>query len=309
MKRRIICLLLLSALGLMLSACGKKSAVTTIAFSDKGASVKGSAAQAVKIEGDTVTITRSGSFDLSGTAKMQLIVDVEGGKAVYLNLNGLDLSYDTSAPVWIKNASMVVITLGAGSQNTITDRHLYVPPEEDSEKSDNSFDIPSAAIYSRAPLFFDGSGKLTVNAESYNGISTSDTFTMKNGHISITAEHHGIRGKDYVVISNGNLNIKCEGDGIKSTNTEKPNLGYINITGGNININADDEGIYAASSISVSEGTLTLKTKKTAFLTPGAINLTGGIIDIKTDSPAFSAAQSDIKDSVLITLNGRPYKR
>ena len=306
MNRRFVLIIVMLLAALALCACGHRSEDTEITFSGSAASVKGSGAKTVKISGNTVTITRSGTYQISGTAKAQLIVDVEGGKAVYLNLNGVNLTCDSSSPVWIKNATLVCITLNAGSQNTITDRHLYTPPED--ESTADTADVPSAAIYSRAPLLIDGKGKLTVNAESYNGISTSDTFTMKGGNLTITAEHHGIKGRDYVVISEGNLNIKCEGDGIKATNSEKPSLGYVNITGGNFYINADDEGIYAPSSISISAGNLTVKSKKTALMALGTLNLKGGLIDIITDNPPLSAAQTDIGRDALITVNGQPYK-
>lgn len=312
MNRKSVLLLILLLLCFSLCACGRGSDDTTIKLSGTTASVSGASAKSVKVEDGVVTITRSGTYQISGSAKLQLVVDVEGGKAVYLNLNGMDLSCDRSSPVWIKNATLVCINLKAGTQNTVTDRHLYVPPEENetdaNTASDETEDVPSAAIYSRAPLLFDGKGKLTVNAESYNGISTSDTFTMKSGNLTITAEHHGIKGKDYVVISDGNLHIKCEGDGIKSTNTEKPNLGYINITGGNFYINADDEGIYAPSSISVSAGNLTVKSKKTAFLTLGTLNLRGGYIDILTENPPLSAAKTELSSDAQISVNGHPYK-
>lgn len=312
MKRKSVFFLILLLTGMALCACGRRSEDTEIKLSGTSATVSGAAAKSVKVENGTVTITRSGTYQISGSAKLQLIVDVEGGKAVYLNLNGMDLSCDTSSPVWIKNATLVCISLKSGSQNTITDRHLYVPPEEKDSAGNadatDTEDIPSAAIYSRAPLLFEGKGKLTVNAESYNGISTSDTFTMKSGNLTITAEHHGIKGKDYVVISDGNLNIKCEGDGIKSTNTDKPSLGYVTISGGNFYINADDEGIYAPSSISVSAGNLTVKSKKTAFLTLGTLNLKGGYIDILTDNPPLSASRTDLSADVQISVNGHPYK-
>ncbi|MBO4697752.1 MAG: carbohydrate-binding domain-containing protein [Lachnospiraceae bacterium] len=292
-----------------LCACRYGSEDTEITFSGDKVTVKGAEAKSVIVTDSSVTITRSGTYQLSGTGKMQVIVDTEGGKAVYLNLNGVNLTCDSSSPVWIKNAPLVCINLKAESQNTITDRHLYTPPEEDAEEQSGeqtAEDIPSAAIYSRAPLLIDGEGKLTVNAQSYNGISTSDTFTMKSGNLSITAEHHGIKGRDYVVISGGTLNVKCEGDGIKSTNTEKASLGYVNITGGMIILNADDEGIYAPSSVSASGATIMIKSKKTSFLTLGKLYLSGCSIDINTDKPPFSAAQSDIRNN-LITVNGQPY--
>lgn len=296
--------LLLSFISLSLCACGGASSSVSIAVDGKSASVSGTNKASVKVSDGTVTIMKAGNYDISGTGELQIIVDTADGKAVYLNLNGLDLTCSASSPIWIKNAVMTVFTLKEGTQNVITDRHAY----SDADAEENNPDVPSAAVYSRSPLLFRGNGKLIVNGNSYNGISTSDTFTMESGNLSLTAKHHGIKAKDFIVISGGNLNIKCDGDGIKTTNTEKPSLGYINITDGTLVINANDEGIYAPSSISVSGGNINVKSKKTALQTGGQLSLTGGIIDIRTDNDPIVATKRDIRADAVITVNGRPYK-
>lgn len=313
MKRKVLLLcLLLGCIGGLLTACGRGSSATEIRLGSDGARVSGPAKASVRTTADSVTITRAGNYHITGAAKMQLIVEVESGKAVYLTLDGIDLTCDSSAPLYVKKASMVVLNLATGSQNTITDRHLYTEIVEQNDSvqttSDTLTENPSAAIYSRSPLLIQGEGKLTVNAESYNGISTNDTFTMKSGNLTVSSVMHGIKGKDYVVISGGNLILRCEeGDGIKATNTERPELGYLNITGGNVTINCGDEGLYAPSSISISGGNLSIKSKKTALLTSGTLNLSGGIIELRTNNPPLSAAQKTVSPSVLITVNGRPY--
>ena len=62
------------------------------------------------------------------------------------------------------------------------------------------------------------------------------------------------------------------------------------------------------STISVSAGNITVKSKKTALMALGTLNLKGGLIDIITDNPPLSAAQTDIGRDALITVNGQPYK-
>ncbi len=303
-KNVLLCLLFMCVC-VAFSACGNGSSATAVTLNGTDVTVTGPNKAAVKTAAGTVTIIKAGTYDLSGTGELQIIVDTADAKAVYLNLCGLDLTCGSSSPIWVKNASMVVLSMKEGTQNVITDRHPYTADEE----SENNPEIPGAAVYSRSPLLIRGGGKLTVNADSYNGISSSDTFTMENGNVSVTAKHHGIKAKDYVVISGGNLNIKSEGDGIKTTNTEKPSLGYINITGGTITVNANDEGIYAPASISVSGGNINVKSKKSAFQTTGQLSLTGGIIDIRTDNDPLVGAKTDIRSDAIITVNGRPYKK
>lgn len=308
MKKILLPLLLLCTL-FMLCGCGRKETVTVLSFSGEGCKVNGPNSRVVVISDKAVTITSEGVYELTGTGKLPLIVNAASGKAVYLTLNGLDLSCDNSAPIWIQKASMVVINLKEGTQNTITDRHLYTEIADSSEGKDALTEIPSAAICSKAPLLLQGNGKLILSAESYNGISTNDTLTIKGGNLTINAKHHGLKGKDYVSISGGNIAIKAQdGDGIKATNTDNQSLGYINITGGNITVNANDEGIFAPSSLSVSGGNLVIKSKKTALQTTGTLTLNGGIIDITTTAVPLNGAQKNLTTGVLITVNGRPYK-
>ncbi len=308
MKKRLLVLSLVLLLGTLLTACGGGPKATVITFSGAEATVTGPNKSAVKVADGILTIGKAGTYELSGKGTLPIVVNVNGGNAVRLNMKGLDLTATKTSPIYIEEATMVVINPMSGTQNIITDRHLYVKPEGEAADTEQD-DGPSAAIHSRAPLLIEGEGKLTVNGESYNGISSGDTLTVKSGNLTITAEHHGLKGKDYVLISGGTLNIKSEGDGIKSTNTEKASLGYINITGGNITIRSDDEGIYAPSSISVSGGNLYIKSKKPALQTLGKLNLTGGMIDITTNSDALSCASSDLSGDALITVNGRPYSK
>ena len=306
MKKNVTLLSLVLLFTALLTGCGGGPKATVITLSGTEVTVTGPNKSAVKAADGVITIGKAGTYELSGKGTVPIVVKAGGGNAVRLNLKGLDLTATTTSPIYIEEATMVVINPMAGTQNTITDRHLYVKPEGESADSEKD-DAPSAAIHSRAPLLIEGDGKLTVNGESYNGISSGDTLTVKSGNITVTAEHHGLKGKDYVLISGGTLNIKCEGDGIKSTNTEKASLGYINITGGNITVRSDDEGIYAPSSISVSGGNLYIKSKKPALQTLGKLNLTGGMIDITTNSDPLSCTSSDLTGDVLITVNGRPY--
>lgn len=301
--------LILTVLAVLLCGCGQKPSATEITLSENGATVTGPQKASVKTDADSVTITRDGNYDITGTGNWSIIVQVQSGKAVYLNLKGVDITCDYSAPINVKKSSFVVINLAENSQNFLTDRHLYVEGAAETDASDKADAIPDAAISSRAPLLLQGSGKLSIQADCYNGIATNDTFTMKSGNVVIHAAHHGIKGKDFVVISGGRLNISCDGDGIKSTNTEAPDLGYVNVTGGTIDIHSDDEGIYAAASVTVSGGDLTIESKKTALYGNGAVQLKAGSIDIRTGHEPILGKSVDCSAEVLISVNGRPYRK
>ncbi len=264
----------------------------------------------MSVNGSTVTITASGTYDVSGTlADGQIIVNVTNGKAVCLNLQGVDITCTTSAPILVEEASMVVLRLAADTQNIITDNHTYdASSSENAGGADGDLftESPDSAIYARAPLMIEGEGKLVVGGNCYNGISSNDTLTVESGNITVKAAHHGIKGRDFVVISGGNISITSGNDGLKSTNLDSEHMGYINISGGNININADDEGIYAPNAISISGGNVILKSKNAGIKTEGNIDLSGGSIDITAGDEVLLCASHKIGSAALVTANGEP---
>lgn len=301
--------LLLFSLLLLLAGC-KKEEAPSIVFSGDSVSTT---SKNVTVDGTTVTITDAGTYEISGSAEEgQIVVNVTNGKAVYLNLNGLELRCSTDAPIRIVESSMTVINLIAHTQNIITDDHPYSELLGQQENgTDTVFEsAPDAAIYSKSPLLILGAdtGKLVVNGNSYNGISSSDTLTVEGGNLTINAEHHAIKGRDYVVISGGVLNLKCGRDGVKATNAEDAALGYVNITGGTVNINADDDGIYAPRSITVSGGNLVVKAHNIGLKTEGALDLRGGIIDVNTNDEVMVCKTKTIGAAVILTVNGKAYK-
>ena len=318
MKRGLFLIVLLAAM-LLLGGCGQDDE-KLITFSDSGIQ---SDLIGVNVDGTQLTITQAGTYTITGTcADGNIIVDAPGGKAVDLVLSDLNLTCSRTAPIVVKSGSMVVLTLKEKTQNIITDNHTYSETVDQGEQSADDLlsEIPDAAISSKSPLMIraNGDGKLVVNANSYNGIVSSDTLTIESGVINVTAKNHGIRGKDYVLISGGVITVKAGEDGIKSTNTERPGLGYINFKGGVVNIQAGDEAVIAPRSVNFSGGTITIKSKNIGIkvgtkagadgtLTGGTVNFMAGIVDITSSDDAILAEKQTKQDSALVTANGKDY--
>ena len=316
MKRGLFLLLLLCT-ALMLGGCGSQEE-KLITFSDTG--VK-SDLIGVSIDGTTLTIKQSGTYTVTGTcAEGNIVIDAPEGKSIELILSNLNLTSSKTAPILVKSGSLIVLTIKEKTQNIITDNHKYTETVEQGDQSAESLltEIPDAAISSKSPLLIraNGDGKLVVNANSYNGIASSDTLTIEGGVINVSAKNHGLRGKDYVLISGGVITVKAGEDGIKSTNTERAALGYINFKGGVINIQAGDEAIYAPRSVNFSGSTVTVKSKNIGVKvgtkssadeawTGGTINFLAGTIDITSSDDAIISEKQTKQDSALITVNGK----
>lgn len=204
------------------------------------------------IDGSTVTITREGTYTLSGSLDGQVIIDA-GGEKIRLVLNGVDITCENSSPLYIKDSKKVILTLADGTQNILTDGSSY-------EYDDAAAEEPSAALFSKADLIIEGNGCLTVNANFNNGIQSKDTLEIHSGTYVINSANHGITGKDSLSIKDGSFTINAGGDGMRSNNADDSSLGWISIVGGSFAINASQDGIQAESTLHIGGGSYALVT-------------------------------------------------
>ncbi len=156
----------------------------------------------VKVSGNTITITEAGTYVISGTlSDGQIVVDTTDEEKVQLVLNGVTITNSTQSPIYIKKAKdYAMITLKAGTTNTLTDNETYTLPTSETEELD-------ATIYSKADLVINGTGSLVVNANFNDGIKTNDSLHIVSGNITVDAVHDAIYAKDAITIDDGNLNI------------------------------------------------------------------------------------------------------
>ena len=147
---------------------------TQINLSDSGSSCSSSY---VDIEGDTVTITKKGVYELSGSlSDGQIIVDADGAE-VELILNNVSISNDSSAAIYVKQAETVYITLEENSVNKLSTTGEYEAIDE------NDID---AVIFSKDDLIITGSGSLIVDNDYGHGIVGKDDLTIVSGTYEIT---------------------------------------------------------------------------------------------------------------------------
>lgn len=208
----------------------------------------------VKVEESTLTIEKAGTYVISGTlADGSIIVDAADKAAVRLVLNGVDINCTTTAPVYVKQAGKVVLSLEEGTTNRFTDGESYI-------LEDASSDEPNATIFSKDDLTINGKGSLEVIANYNNAITSKDTLKLMEGTLQIEAVDDGIMGKDAVIVKTGNVQITAKGDGIKATNDTDETKGFVAIEDGNFNIVAGADGIQAKTNVYIAEGTYTVET-------------------------------------------------
>jgi hypothetical protein len=205
------------------------------------------------VNGNSVSVTAAGTYQISGTLNDgQIIVDTADAENVTLILAGVDITSQSSAPIYVANAEKVIVTLAAGSENIVTDGDTYLALDEGGE--------PNAAIFSKDDLTINGEGALTVNANYNNGIASKDDLKITGGTITVNAVNDGIKGRDSLAVKDGLITVVAGADGLQSNNDEDPEEGYVVIEGGTISINAGLDGVQAETSLLVSGGTLNITT-------------------------------------------------
>ncbi len=225
------------------------SGATAVTFSGSNITVDGTGCT---VDGSTLTITREGTYILSGTLEGQVVVDADGEK-IRLVLKGADITCPSSSPLYIKDAKKVTVTLEEGTENVLTDGAVY-------DYDDPVEEEPSAALFSKADLILEGAGALTVNAAFNNGIQSKDTLEIQGGVYTVTAANHGITGKDSLAIKDGSFAVTAGGDGLRSTKSGDSTLGWISIAGGSFAVNAGQDGFQAETTLHIAGGQFSVTT-------------------------------------------------
>lgn len=205
----------------------------------------------VSIDGTTVTIKNEGTYILSGDLENgKIVVDSEKTDKLQIVLNGANISCKGSAPIYVKQADKVFLTLANETTNTLTSTGEY-------ETSEDNVD---AAIFSKDDLTLNGTGILTVKSESGHGIVSKDDLVVTSGTYSINAASHGLSANDSIRIADGKFNITSGKDGLHSENTDDTKLGYIYVADGEFNITAGYDALDASSAIQSDGGTFDVTT-------------------------------------------------
>lgn len=199
----------------------------------------------VVIDGDTITIAEEGTYILSGNlTNGQIVVEAENAK-VQLVLDNADISCETSAAIYVKDADKVFITTTDGSTNTVCTSGEFEAID------DNNID---AAIFSKSDLTLNGAGSLEVTCENGHGILSKDDLVITSGEYVVDAGKHALSGKDSVRIAGGTFDLTAGRDGIHSENTDEEEKGFVYIENGSFTITSDGDGIDASYVVEIVEG-------------------------------------------------------
>ena len=214
-----------------------------------------------------LTITKEGTYVVTGNlTDGQIVVAAADTDKIQIVLNGATINCADNAPIYIKSANKVFITLNQNTVNSLTDSSAYVQTDE------NTVD---GVIFSKADLTINGAGTLNITTNFNHGIVSKDDLIITGGTFNITSADNALSGKNSVKIKDGVVNItSSNGKGITSKNADDTTKGYVYICGGTITIKNSTEGI---------EGT--------------AIIIEGGTIDLVSQDDGFNSASASAAET------------
>ena len=208
----------------------------------------------VLIDGQTVTITQEGTYEIAGTLDDGALIVESGENAkITLVLGSVSIKNTTGAAIQIGTADDVTIELEEGTTNVLqSGEGVDIAAATESEEASDG------ALQSKTDLKIKGKGSLTVLGYLNNGIHCTKDLKIKNGNISVTALGHGIKGKKSVTVSGGTVTVTSGKDGITSDETENEEKGFVTIEGGEIIITSAGDGVSAETTLTVTDGVISI---------------------------------------------------
>ena len=238
------------------------------------------ATDGVTVEDGTLTITKAGTYKLSGEYQGQIKVETADSDAVRLVLDNANITNSSGAALNVVNADEVILYSASGTTNTISDGADYAATGEDD---------PDAVVYSKADMTIAGEGTLKVNGNHEDGIHTSDGLVIASGTLEVNAANTGIKGKDYVDILGGTITVTAQQDGIKSTNDTDEGQGWTRLSNGTVTVNAGDDGFKASRVVEISGGSLTVE-QSDEGIEAQYINVSGGDVNVTSADDGMNAS-------------------
>ena len=284
-----------------------ESSAVKITLNGDTASAEGSG---ITVTDTEAKITAAGVYVFSGTWNDGTItVSSEGSGTVRIILNGADITSSDGPAVYVEQADKVIITSVSGTENTLSDAASY---------DTAVYEDVTAAVYSKDDLVINGSGKLTVNGNSNDALSSNDSLKIVQADLTVTAADDGLDANDTLLVYNSSLTAETEGDGIKAGKDDDAESGTVILNGSTVNINCGNDGIQAGVLLEVDSGDITINGSGNSSSAAGAMNQmtapsqpqgtdteTGATEETDTETGATSKAQGGTDSGTMTGPQGQ----
>ena len=286
----------------------------------------------LEIDGTSLTVTKSGTYLLSGKCADGSVKVKKGTTGVTLVLQGLNLTCEDTAPIVCAKSTEVTIVAGAGTENTLADT-------ENNNGETGNTDAENAVLKCKdgSQVILCGTGTLTVQGNAKNGIKSGAT-TQEEGEASLTirelilnigAANDAVNAEAALNVESGSLTISAGDDALHCDNilnigadgSQGPSItisdcyeglegAAVNVYSGDVKITATDDCINAANpdlsgsdyQLNISGGTITAYTRTgDGFDSNGDITISGGTVAVWS---ANTADNSPLDADGTVTISG-----
>ncbi len=218
--------------------------------------LKGDTAEAsdksVQINGSVVTLTLEATYIISGNLDNgMLVVDMTKNEKPQLVFKGVDIHCDSSAPLYVKQADKVFVTLVEGTENSLSTGSSFEAIDK------NKID---GAVFAKDDLTINGKGSLTVDCPAGHGIVCKNDLVLAGGSYDITAIGHALSGEDSVRVTQSKVTANIGKDAVHAKSDEAGDLGFVYIADGEFSLKAGGDGISATSSVQINAGSFAITT-------------------------------------------------
>ena len=245
----------------------------SLTFSDTGISGSGSG---VEIDGTALTITKAGTYAVSGSCADGSIKVKAGTEDVVLLLNGLDLTSTTTAPIVCGKSTGVTIVAMDGTENTLADTTA-----NNKDNDDASEDAENAVLKCKdgSQVVLCGTGTLSISAAGKNGIKSGTSNDGRDASLTIR-----------------DLTLNIDAPVNDAINAEQA----LNVESGTLNISAGDDAVHCDYTLNIgaegTEGPAITITACYEGLEGADLNIYSGTIDITASDDCLNAANGDLTD-------------
>lgn len=239
--------------------------------------------------GSVYTLTKAGTYSLSGKLDGQILVEAGEDDEVVVELNGVSLSYDQDSPLKAVSGSKLEVSAKKDTENLIQDKR--------SAKTSEIASQGEGAISADIDLKLKGSGTLVVEGSYNNGVHTSKDLEIQKLTLKSTGTNNAIKGKNSVTIESGTVQAYAKkGNGIKTDDSDVSSKGNqrgtIAINGGTVYVDSLHDGIDASYNVEIAEADSAVPTSVT--LVTGTKSSFYSRSSFTADSEKGLKAQNDI---------------
>ncbi|MCH5182834.1 MAG: carbohydrate-binding domain-containing protein [Oscillospiraceae bacterium] len=247
-----------------------------------------------------LSITKSGTYILSGNLEGQIYIKVDEAEKVHLVFNGFSLSCADYSPLYCEEADKLSITLADGTENSVTDNGSgYV---QGTDSGNGRF---AGAIHVKSSLTVNGSGSLAVTSSYRHGIVSNKNLRIVSGKVTVKAVEDGVKGKNSLSMLDGTLNVTAGGDGLKVTEEKKEDRGYLTVEGGDITVEAGGDGLDVPRLIQITGGTVRVTSIDHALRCKDAVKIGGNaVLGLSADSGKKDSDAKGIKADGDVEISG-----